>query len=295
MVEPWHILGAGAVGQLLACKLQRAGIPAQLLCRDLAAAQVLSQGIEYHEGSGSSRIPVSATSADQLDAIRALFITTKANQAITAFEQVQGLLRPDTPVVLLHNGMGVYEQLVQRYPSQHLFCGTTTEAAYRRGPCVLVHTGKGETSLGQFNGSDAPGWFTAFANSEEAFCWEADIAHSLWRKLVINCAINPLTAIHRCRNGELLDNPEYRAQAARVCAELAAVCRARGEESLADQVQDTAFAVMRSTAQNQSSMLQDVLHKRPTEIDFISGYLCREAHRLQVPCPLNEQLWQQLS
>ena len=101
--------------------------------------------------------------------------------------------------------------------------------------------------------------------------------------------------MHRCRNGELLENPEYREQATLLCAELAAVCRARGEETLADQIKDIAFEVMCSTAQNQSSMLQDVLHKRPTEIEFISGYLCRVARSLQVPCPLNERLWKQLS
>jgi 2-dehydropantoate 2-reductase len=283
------------MGQLLACKLQRAGIAAQLLCRDQATAHRLSAGIELQEGKNHHLVPVIANSVERIDAIHALIITTKANQALAAFRQVHSRLSPATPVVLLHNGMGVYEHLVKLYPAHLLFCGTTTEAAYRRGPRCVVHTGRGETRLGQFTGEGAPGWFSVFADSGQGFYWESDIANSLWSKLLVNCAINPLTAIHRCRNGELLDSPEFREQATRVCAELACVCRARGELQLAERVQEMAFAVMRSTAPNQSSMLQDVLHKRPTEIDFITGYLCQEAKRLQVPCPLNEQLWRQLS
>jgi 2-dehydropantoate 2-reductase len=291
----WHILGAGAIGQLLACKFLRAGIPTRLLCRDAGAAAVFEQGIELQDNSGSQRVPVAAISLDQLETIRGLFITTKANQALAAFQQVQHLLQTGTPVILLHNGMGVYEQLAQLYPPQALFCGTTTAAAYRAGPAQLVLAGHGETRIGQFSGESAPAWFADFANSKEAFIWEKDIGQSLWRKLLVNCAINPLTAVHQCRNGELLENPEFRAQATQLCAELSAVCRARGEVSLAQEIQDCAFEVMRSTSQNQSSMLQDVLHQRPTEIEFINGYLCREAKSLGVPCPLNQQLWKQLS
>ena len=111
---------------------------------------------------------------------------------------------------------------------------------------------------------------------------------------MINCAINPLTAIHRCRNGELLDKDEWRQQAEMVCAELAAVSRARGQAELAETIRNQAFAVMRSTAANQSSMLRDVLHGRATEIDYITGYLCREAERLGIPCPANQQLLKQV-
>lgn len=295
MGKPWHILGAGAMGQLLACKLQRAGIAAQLLCRDQATAHQFSAGVELREGENCRLIPVEASSPEQIKTIHALIITTKANQAMVAFQQVQSLLHVNAPVLLLHNGMGVHEQLLALYPAHLLFCGTTTEAAYRQGAASVVHTGSGETRIGQFGKSQPPEWFSVFADSRQDFYWETDIADSLWRKLLINCAINPLTALHRCRNGELLDKPELRAQAIQVCAELASVCRARGELRLAEEVQEMAFAVIRKTALNQSSMLQDVLHQRATEIDFISGYLCREASRLQVPCPLNEQMWRALA
>ena len=236
------------------------------------------------------------TSLDQLEGreISALFITTKANQAVDAFEQVAPHLQADAPVLLLHNGMGVYEELSVRHPDVQFFCGTTTEAAYHDGEGHFKHTGIGDTRIGRPGQQVMPDWFEPFANSGERFIWEKDIERSLWRKLIINCAINPLTTVHLCRNGSILGIPEFRAEAEAICEELADVTRARDDAELAGQVQAEAFAVMESTAENNSSMLQDRMHGRETEIEYITGYLCREAQRLGIPCPHNEALLEQV-
>ena len=161
---------------------------------------------------------------------------------------------------------------------------------WRRGTGQLVHAGQGETQIGQHDRAGAPGWFAAFADSDQRFSWTPDIAASLWRKLLINCAINPLTALHRCRNGALLANTRHRAELQAVCAELAAVAAARDETALAADIAAQTIAVIRSTAANRSSMLLDVLRGNRTEIDYITGYFCREASRLKLPCPRNRAL-----
>ncbi len=290
MNQSWNILGAGAMGTLFACKLQRAGIPVRMLLRP--AMWVPSGPIVLIEGDDRSELPVERVSLDQLQvgSIEGLIITTKANQALAAFEQALPNLASDAPVVLLHNGMGVYEEIAARHPELSLYCGTTTEGAWLDDDGSLVHAGAGDTLFGCPGIENPPNWFAAFQESSERFNWEPDIERSLWRKLVINCAINPLTAIHRCRNGALLQEADLVQEAELVCAELAEVTRARGDSELADQVREQAFAVMHSTAENQSSMLQDVLRGRQTEIEYITGYLCREAERLGVPCPLNQAL-----
>jgi len=290
----WHILGAGAMGSLLACKLQGWQVPFTLVCRDDRSAQSLSQGIELVEDSQTRLVPVPVTSVAAVAEIEALFIVTKANQAQAAFQQLKQRLQPGAPLVLLHNGMGVYEQIIREYPAEYVFCATTTEAAYRQSPHRVVHAGRGETRIGHCSNPQPPAWFTAFTRPGEGFIWEPQIARSLWRKLMINCAINPLTAIHRCKNGELLNNTLYRRQVSQVCAELAAVTERRGDPELANVIEELACSVMHSSAQNQSSMLQDLLHRRDTEIDYISGFLCGEAKRLQVAVPVNEGLWKQV-
>jgi 2-dehydropantoate 2-reductase len=290
----WHILGAGAIGSLFACKLQRAGIPVCLLLRagttQPSNPVVLIEGEQRHELA----IEQAATDALEADSVEGLIITTKANQAGAAFNEIASKLQAGAPVVLLHNGMGVYEQLSAEHPTVDLYCGTTTEGGWLDTSRSLVHAGAGDTFIGQPGRTTAPDWFDSFKDSGERFYWEPEIERSLWRKLMINCAINPLTAIHRCRNGALLQEPDLQQEAQALCAELAAVTRARGDVELADRIRDEAFAVMASTAANQSSMLQDVQRGRETEIEYITGYFCREAERLGVPCPCNEALLQKL-
>ena len=173
-----------------------------------------------------------------------------------------------------------------------MLAGTTTEGAYLEDG-VVVHAGLGDTVIGR-QAEPAPAWFAAFEASEERFAWTADIDAALWKKLLINCAINPLTAVHRCRNGALAEDPALAAAVAGLCEELEAVSAARGYPQAAGVVHGWAMAVIRQTAANQSSMLQDVLSERETEIEYITGYLVREAQRLQVPCPRNEELLAQL-
>lgn len=294
MTDTWYILGAGSIGKLLACKLQRAGLATCLLHR--RGKTLTAEPVELVEGNTSTSIPLRQLEPGQLDEIEIsrLVITTKASQALAAFLDVRDSLRADAPVILLHNGMGTYEQLCEYWNPDQVFAGTTTEAAWQDEKRRLIYAGHGKTWLGQAGRTTPPAWFTAWADKDPDVCWSTDIALDLWRKLLINCAINPLTAIHRCRNGELLDNSEWRLQAETVCAELAAVSRARGQADLAETIRDQAFAVMRTTAANQSSMLRDVLQGRPTEIDYITGYLCSEADRLGIPCPANQQLFKQV-
>jgi 2-dehydropantoate 2-reductase len=117
------------------------------------------------------------------------------------------------------------------------------------------------------------------------------IEGEVWGKGVVNAAINPLTALWRVPNGELLATPERRGLLAALVAEAAAVTRARGITlPLADPLAHTEH-ICRVSAANHSSMLQDIEHGRPTEIDAINGVIVCEARRLGVPVPLNEAVW----
>jgi 2-dehydropantoate 2-reductase len=287
----WHILGAGAIGRLLACKIKRCGMRSVLVFRDgvpHSHSQVL------RESAGVFEHTLEATSVGALapNEIQGLFVTTKANHAVAAVESVLPALALGAPVILLHNGMGVLESLEQAHSELSLFAGTTTEGAYLDGS-TLVHAGEGDTVIGR-QGEPAPDWFAPLTAGEERFLWEENIDDALWKKLLVNCAINPLTALHRCRNGALLDNPGLRAEVELLCEELAAVCAARGNRRAANCVLDWVLSVIQHTAANRSSMLQDVEQGRETEIEYITGYLLREAGRLGIPCPHHQQLYAQI-
>lgn len=290
-MKQWHILGAGAIGRLFACKLERAGLQPVLVLRHGQPGSV-EQALRNQGDERRIRLPVVGAAALEPGAIEGMFVTTKANDAAAAVESVAHALAPAAPVILLHNGMGVREQLAASRPDLNLLAGATTEGAYLDGE-ILVHAGVGDTVIGR-QGEAQPEWFAPFAESNERFRWTADIDATLWKKLLVNCAINPLTAIHRCPNGQLLEDPALRRELEQVCVELAAVSAARGNHTAARQVGDWVAQVIRQTAPNQSSMLQDVTRHRATEIDYITGFLLREAHRLGIACPHNESLLRRL-
>ena len=116
-----------------------------------------------------------------------------------------------------------------------------------------------------------------------------DILAVLWNKLLINAGINPVTALTRLPNGRLPDVPEAWQVVAAAVQEAFAVAQALGLNPAADPL-SRVRQVCRATAANRSSMLQDVLARRPTEIAAINGQIVAHGHRLQVPTPVNALL-----
>jgi 2-dehydropantoate 2-reductase len=114
----------------------------------------------------------------------------------------------------------------------------------------------------------------------------------LWGKLVINAAINPLTALLGVPNGELLNRSTARALMAALAREAAAVAIAQGIVLPFPDAVVAAESIARRTAANISSMLQDVLRGAPTEIDAISGAIIQAGMQTGVPTPINRTLWQ---
>jgi 2-dehydropantoate 2-reductase len=120
-----------------------------------------------------------------------------------------------------------------------------------------------------------------------------DIEPHIWLKLAVNCAINPLSALLRMPNGDLLAEPEPYRTLARAASEVGAVSAANGIDLAADPVAATE-EVARRTAANRSSMLQDLERGAPTEVDALNGAVVRAARDLGIPTPVNEYLWRQV-
>ena len=116
-----------------------------------------------------------------------------------------------------------------------------------------------------------------------------NILDRLWGKLFVNVGINALTAIHDCCNGDLLSLPEAGAEMEAAVREAWNLAVAKGITVAGDPYAIT-LEVCRATAANISSMRQDVLKKKRTEIDAINGAVVREAARLGIPVPVNESL-----
>lgn len=136
-----------------------------------------------------------------------------------------------------------------------------------------------------------PEWLDDLQTAAIPHEWSTDIVARLWRKLALNCAINPLTVLHDCRNGGLRDWPQ---EVAALCAELTLLLRAAGQDAAALDLHAEVLRVIDGTAANYSSMHQDVARGRRTEIAYLLGHACQEAARLDLDVPQLQALLQRL-
>jgi 2-dehydropantoate 2-reductase len=296
----WQVLGAGSIGCLFAGALQRAGVPARLVLRDaasLAEWQQAGSTIVLQRGAAQWRIELPAVVPAALATeppLRRLLVCTKAQQTLAAVQALGNAVDPAALVVLLQNGMGVREQLQALLPRATILHALSTEGAYRTGRFRVVHAGQGETLIGHPGQHAAARAAAAALQCELRIAAVDDIERRLWLKLAINSVINPLTALHACRNGEVLELPGIDELLPALCAEASAVANAEGQSFDAAQVAASVRDVCRVTAANRSSMLQDIAARRPTEIDFINGHILRTAQRHGIDCPRQAALYAQL-
>lgn len=281
---PWHVLGAGAIGGLQALRLVARGQAVVLLARDGAPSRTLALREEDQERihTFAQRRP-GATGP-----ITRLLVATKSQQAAAALAPVLPDLAPGAVVVLLQNGMGAEAALLARRPDLRVLVAVTTDGVFRPARDTLVLAGRGDTLLGPLRAADAPLARDTAADLGMAFA--PDIERRRWLKLAMNCAINPLTALQRCSNGELLDRPDALATMREVCAEVAAVMRAEGLEADGGALFDLACETARRTAANLSSMRVDADAGRETEIRFLNDFVAARGRARGIPTPANARL-----
>ena len=217
----------------------------------------------------------------------------KSYQTERAAAWAAQVLRPDGLAVTFQNGLDNGPKLTAAVGTARAAVGVNYTGATLLGPGETRHTAQLTNLIGTWPPAAAAvdalcDLLTAVGLST---CASGAIEGELWAKGVVNAAINPLTALWRVPNGELLTAPERRGLLVDLVAEAAAVTRARGITlPLADPLAHTEH-ICRVSAANHSSMLQDIEHGRPTEIDSINGVIVGEGRRLGVPVPLNEAVW----
>ncbi|AGN87431.1 MULTISPECIES: 2-dehydropantoate 2-reductase [Enterobacteriaceae] len=281
------VLGCGALGQLWLTALCKKGHEVQGWLR--VPQPFCSVNVVDEDGSIFNE-SLTANDPEFLARSDLLLVTLKAWQVSDAVKGLAATLSPSTPVLLIHNGMGTVEEL--KALANPLLIGTTTHAARRDGN-VIVHVASGTTHIGPARQQD--GEFSYLADILQDVlpdvAWHNTIRPALWRKLAVNCVINPLTALHDCKNGDLRAFPE---EIQKVTREVAAVIEREGHHISADDLLSYVNQIIENTAENISSMLQDVRAMRHTECDYITGYLLRRARAHGIAVPENARLYEMI-
>ncbi|EOW9277221.1 2-dehydropantoate 2-reductase [Vibrio cholerae] len=282
------VLGPGAVGSLWALHLHRAGHQVALWSRQ-------SQPTLELQLDDSEPVLFSNQSLEILANADLLLITVKVWQVEAALLPLLPHLNRETILLFMHNGMGAVEAISESLNHFPVLFATTTHGALKATLNQVSHTGFGQTQVGPFNALGARCDFIAdvFNHALAPVTWNPEIQQALWRKLGVNCAINPLTAIHQCANGALVE-PEFTPIITAILDEVTAVMQAEAISGEAEALRDGVYQVIQATAANLSSMHQDVFHRRPTEIDFITGYVVRKGEQHGIATPVNSELYQQI-
>ena len=292
MNDPILIVGTGAMACLFASRLSAGGISVKLLGTWLEGLQALqTHGVRVVREDGTEKTyPVQAT-PDPADCTgtRCALVMVKSWQTRRAAQQLLACLASDGLALTLQNGLGNRETLVESLGERRVALGVTTMGATLLAPGRVRVGGDGTISMGAHPRLDALAALLQRVGFVVEIVPQAN--DLLWSKLVINAAINPLSALMRVPNGELLKRPSARILLADAAREAAAVALARGQRlTYADAVAKVE-EVARRTAANHSSMFQDLRRGAPTEIDAICGTIVATGEKYGVPTPVNRTLW----
>lgn len=289
------IVGPGAMGCLFAGLLRKAGHDVWILDKSKDRAEIIERNGIQLEGIGGKRvIRLKATiNPNDIGAADLVFIWVKAYDTRSAINSVYPVISPETLVISLQNGLGNLEAIADSVGIERVIGGITSHGATRLEIGKVRHAGKGDTVIGRMDkkgDGDMCKLARLLSKADIETHISDDIFNAIWSKLIINAAINPLTAITSLKNGRLLDFDETRRLLDLVTAEAEKIAQMAGISLAYPDIKGKVYAVCEATAQNTSSMLQDVLRGRRTEIDAINGAIVQKARELKTDAPVNEVL-----
>ncbi|QLD85479.1 2-dehydropantoate 2-reductase [Natronomonas halophila] len=280
------VFGAGSLGSLLGGLLAREHA-VTLVGRDPHMDAVRAEGLRITGAVEETVHPDARTEAPESADLAVVCV-----KAFDTPEAADALADVDLDYCLsVQNGMGNEEQLADALDAPVL-AGTCTYGALTPKPGVVRCTGIGEVVLGAREGGHSAAADTvgeAFEAANIVTTVAEDMPRRLWEKLAVNAGINATTALARVDNGALLDG-DANAVATAAGREVARVARAEGVDLSNAEAERAVERVAEATADNTSSMQQDVLAERRTEVDAIGGYVLERADEHAIDVPVNETM-----
>jgi len=289
------ILGAGAVGSLFGARFSAAGEDVLLVGRPAHVEAIRAHGLTV-EGTEPGTFSLEATATlpggTRADAV---LLTVKSFDLAEASAELARAVAP-TPTALLGNGLGIEGTAAGALrtagwpePERSLVRAVHSVPATWLAPGKVRASGTGEVVFPEPTAAGAASAATAslislFARSRFEVRTSATFDLEVWRKAVVNAAINPVTAVRRVVNGALRDGPA-REEAELLLEEAVGVARRAGVDLSLATARADLERIVRATAENRSSMLQDVERGRPTEVRAISEEILRRGlgYGLELP------------
>jgi 2-dehydropantoate 2-reductase len=289
------IVGPGAMGCLFAAYLSKSKEEIWLLDKNGERAKKLNaDGIRLEGISGNWEAKVKASAdAQEIGTADLVVICVKSYDTKEASLSIKQLIAEQTLVLTLQNGIGNIEIIAEVIGQEKVIGGVTNQGATLLEVGKIRHAGLGETVIGRIDGK-TPVEMRCLREVLNKVGLETrisrDIKGLLWSKLVISVGINALTAITRLHNGRLIEYEGTRRILRGAVTEAIRIAKRKRIKLIYDDPLAKVEAVCEATCANISSMLQDVLRNKRTEIDFINGVIIRQGQELGIPTPVNSVL-----
>ncbi|MEW5760105.1 MAG: 2-dehydropantoate 2-reductase [Candidatus Thermoplasmatota archaeon] len=216
-----------------------------------------------------------------------IIITVKAYQTENAIKDTLQIIGSNTSIVSIQNGLGNIEK-IEKFISnkEKIFAGITSHGVTFSEPGKIYHAGTGDTIIGGYKAEKIAKIFKSVGIKTKV---SKNIEKDIWTKAIINAGINPITAITGLNNGYILKIPGLSKILELTCKEGIEVANAYGIK-LKDEIIEKAKEVVKLTAENKSSMLQDIINGKKTEIENINGMLVSLGEKKNIATPINATL-----
>ena len=287
-------MGAGAVGSFFGGLLAEGGNDVALIARESHVKAIKQEGLTIEGASGKHVVKVKAvtTPAYLKEIFDLILLTVKAYDTRQAVSEAQTLMGNDSVLLCLQNGLGMEEIASEIVGRDRVLRGVTINGVLLKEPGLVMHTGKGETIIGELNRKITERTrkiAEAFSKAGLPTRVTNNIEGTVWTKILINAGVNPFGALTGMKNGELIMVLELKELMTETVIEGTNVAKKIGVKLEGDPV-SLMIKTAEMTAQNKNSMLQDIEKGKRTEIDFINGAISNLGKRKDVLTPLNNLL-----
>jgi 2-dehydropantoate 2-reductase len=290
------VMGAGAVGCYFGAALARAGAAVRLIGRPALVEAVARDGLAFDGVDFKGRVALSAT-ADPAGVAGAglVLFCVKSADTETAARAMAAHLSPGAVVLGLQNGVDNFER-IRAHVKNIVVPAVVYVSAEIPAPGVLRHNGRGDLVIGEAGSqkagdallADLAAWLTG-ANVPTRV--SGNVEGDLWWKLTLNCAYNAVSALGRSRYGAMMAMPPIRRVVSDTVREIVALAEAKGVRIAMPEPVEAVLRFADVMPLAMSSTAQDIERGRPTEIEYLNGYVVRECDARGLPAPVNRTLY----